>query len=174
MGLTWEDITETELKKLFYDEGLNDNQIADLFGIKPGKVTYKRRRFGITIRNKVYQEFLEDHGELFDNLNEESKERILNRENIDVYAKAITHFAFRNGPVEDMHAMSKLSEDDMKTLNKYMVNRMAGLLTAIADNSWLKLEALLTHYRLFGTDWDEVIPDMDEINTYLNFIINKE
>ena len=47
-----------------------------------------------------------------------------------------------------MHANDQLSENDMKTLNKYMVNRIAGLLTAIADNNWLQLELLLSYYRL--------------------------
>lgn len=37
-----------------------------------------------------------------------------------------------------------------------MVNRIAGLLTAIADNNWLQLELLLSYYRLFGTEWDKV------------------
>ena len=36
----------------------------------------------------------------------------------------MTHYAFRNGPVEDMHANGQLSQQDMKTLNKYMVNRI--------------------------------------------------
>lgn len=135
MKLLWDDITEEELRRLYYDENLSDSQISDLFGVTKGKVAYKRNKFGISIRNKVYQEFVEQNNELFIKLNSDSKERLLRRENIDSISKAITHFAFRNGPIENMHSNNQLSENDMKTLNKYMVNRIAGLLTAIADNN---------------------------------------
>ncbi|MFZ5944876.1 MAG: hypothetical protein ACOYVD_12240 [Bacillota bacterium] len=50
-------------------------------------------------------------------------------------------------------------------MNKYMVNRIAGLLTAIADNNWLQLELLFDYYKLFGTGWDKAEPEMEEINS---------
>jgi len=174
MQLSWNDIDEEELRRLYYDEGLSDNQIAELFKITRGKVAYKRKKFGISIRNQIYEEFIQQQGELFHKLNADSKGRLLSRENIDIAAKAITHFIFRNGPVEDMHSNNQLTQSDMKTLNKYMVNRIAGLLTAIADHKWLHLEALLSHYQLFGTEWDKVEPDMEEINSVLQDIIDNE
>jgi len=167
MGQSWNEITEEELKHIYYEEGLSDRQVTHLFGVSKNKVAYKRDKFGICIRNKIYQEFVEQNSESFVKLDSDSRERLLKRENINVISKAITHFAFRNGPVEDMHANNQLSEDNMKTLNKYMVNRIAGLLTVIADNNWLKLELLLAYYRLFGTDWGEAEPDMEEINSAL-------
>lgn len=117
---------------------------------------------------------MKQNSELFEKLNSDSKERLVRRENIDSISKAITHFIFRNGPVEDIHANSQLSDKDMKTLNKYMVNRIAGLLTAIADNNWVQLELLLSYYRLFGTEWDEAEPDVKEITSILKNTINRE
>lgn len=114
---------------------------------------------------------MEQNSELFEKLNLDSKERLLKRENIDAISKAITHFIFRNGPVEDMHANNQLSENDMKTINKYMVNRIAGLLTAIEDNNWLQLELLFSYYRLFGTEWDKAEPDMKEINLAMKYAL---
>ena len=111
----------------------------------------------------VYQQFMDENSELFAQLNENSRERLLRRENIDAISKAVTHYAFRNGPVEDMHANGQLSQQDMKTLNKYMVNRVAGLLTAAVDGNWLQLEQLFSYYRLFGRDWDAAEPDMGEL-----------
>lgn len=54
-------------------------------------------------------------------------------DNLTMISKAITHFSFRNGPIEDMHASPKnqISQDDMKTLNKFMVNRLRVLLRLI-------------------------------------------
>ncbi|QNB47796.1 hypothetical protein BR63_16900 [Thermanaerosceptrum fracticalcis] len=67
------------------------------------------------------------------NLNEAATSEILLKENISTIAKAITHFVFRNGPVENMHANRQLSQDDMKTLNKFMVNRLAYVFTLIIE-----------------------------------------
>ena len=57
----------------------------------------------------------------------------LDFETIDMLSKGITQFAFRSGPVEEMHSRGKLTQKDMKTLNKFMANRIAGLLTTISN-----------------------------------------
>jgi predicted transcriptional regulator len=173
MKLSWDDINEEDLKELYYDKNLSDKQIANMFGVSKGKVSYKKKKFGISFKNKVYQDFIKENSELFEQLNSNSKERLLRRDNIDSISKAITHFAFRNGPVEDMHANNQLSENDMKILNKYMVNRIAGILTAIADNNWLQLELLLSYYNLFGTNWDKAEPDVEEIDSALKYAIQR-
>ena len=161
MEYQWNTVTEEELKHLYYEEGMTDREIAERFGVSMGKVAYKRRKYGRTIKNMVYQEFMDENSELFAQLNENSRERLLRKDNIDAISKAVTHYVFRNGPVEDMHANGQLSEQDMKTLNKYMVNRIAGLLTAAMDGDWLNLEQLFSFYRFFGSDWDAAVPDME-------------
>ncbi|MCD7994784.1 MAG: hypothetical protein LUK37_24595 [Clostridia bacterium] len=159
----WDTVTEEELKHLYYEEGMTDGEIAEWFGVSKGKVAYKRRKYGLSVKNMVYQQLMDENSELFAQLNENSRERLLRRENIDAISKAVTHYAFRNGPVEDMHANGQLSQQDMKTLNKYMVNRVAGLLTAAVDGNWLQLEQLFSYYRLFGGDWDAAEPDMGDL-----------
>lgn len=171
MSLSWDDVGEAELRRLYYDKRLSDGQIADLFNISRGKISYKRKKFGISIKDQIREELIGQRGELYNKLNAEFKERLLSRENIDAVAKAITHFAFRNGPVEDMHSNDQLTQNDMKTLNKYMVNRIAGLLTAIADQKWLHLEALFSCYQFYGTEWDKAEPDIEEIDVVLKHII---
>ena len=171
MKLSWDDITEEELKHLYYDEKLFDSQIADLFGVTKGKVAYKRNKFGISIKGQIYKDIMEHKSEGFEKFNMGSKERLLKHESIDSISKAITHFVFRNGPIENMHANNQLSEDDMKKLNKYMVNRIAGLLTTIKNNNWLQLDLLLSQYKHYGTEWDKAEPDLEEINTILKYAI---
>lgn len=70
----------------------------------------------------------------------------------------LAHFCFRNGPVEDMHADGKLSQEDMKTLNKYMVDRLGlfFLLLGLADSSAIK--RITSFDKLCGTNWDD--PDI--------------
>ena len=86
----------------------------------------------------------------------------LNEETIDSISKAITQYAFRSGPIEEMHARTKLSQKDMKTLNKFMVNRIAGLLTAISKGDIANVLKVLTFYASLSSDWDLCKPDTEE------------
>ena len=72
----------------------------------------------------------------------------LNFETIDMLSKGITQFAFRSGPVEEMHASNKLTQKDMEILNKYMTNRIAGLLQTIFNGDVAKALKVLTILRI--------------------------
>lgn len=58
-------------------------------------------------------------------------------------AVALTLYRFRNGPVEGMHASGKLSEDDMKTLTKSMVDKIGFLLYLFEKSHYLAIDDLL-------------------------------
>ena len=77
-------------------------------------------------------------------------------------SKGITQFAFRSGPVEKIHSRGKLTQKDMETLNKDMVNRIAGLLTVISNGDIDKALKVLTFYASLSSDWDKVKPDIEE------------
>ncbi len=147
--LDWNSITKEELENLFEEH--SDSTIAELYDITKSQVTNKRRKWDIKLYNSAIKKFLnEDTNKiLFKNLNQDSKNRLLNEKNIDSIAIGLTHYLFRNGPVEDMHSEGKLSQNDMKTLNKFMVNRIAGLLQIINKEEWLKLELLLDYYNTY-------------------------
>ena len=86
----------------------------------------------------------------------------LDFETIDMLSKGITQYAFRSGPVEEMHSRGKLTQKDMKTLNKYMVNRIAGLLTTISKGDIANILKVLTFYVSLSSDWDSCKPDTKE------------
>ena len=86
---------------------------------------------------------------------------------IDILSKGIAQFAFRSGPVEKMHSRGKLIQKDMETLNKDMVNRIAGLLTVISNGDIDKALKVLTFYASLSSDWDSAKPDTE------NFICKK-
>ena len=148
--LDWSSITKEELENLFEEH--SDSMIAELYNITKSQVINKRREWDIKQYNYLLKNFLKDDKNdiLLKNLNQGSKDRLLNKKNIDTIAIALTHYLFRNGPVEDMHSSGKLSQNDMKTLNKFMVNRIAGLLQTINREEWLKLELLLNYYNTFS------------------------
>ena len=82
---------------------------------------------------------------------------------IDMLSKGIAQFAFRSGPVEEMHTKNKLTQNDMETLNKHMTNRIAGLLQTIFNGDVAKALKVLTFYASLSSDWDLAKPDTEEI-----------
>ena len=83
---------------------------------------------------------------------------------IGTIAKAIVLDAFRNGPIEDMHADGKLSDDDMKTLNKHMVNKIARILEMWNCGDYHGLLGLMLWGSMNSIGWDEPEIEMADIN----------
>ena len=77
-------------------------------------------------------------------------------------SKGITQYAFRSGTVEEMHTKDKLTQKDMKILNKHMTNRIAGLLQTVFNGDITKALKVLTFYASLSTDWDTINPDTEE------------
>ena len=50
----------------------------------------------------------------------------------------------------------------METLNKYMTNRIAGLLQNIFNGDVAKTLKVLSFYASLSTDWDTIKPDTKE------------
>ena len=86
----------------------------------------------------------------------------LNFETIDMLSKGITQYAFSSGPVEEMHASNKLTQNDMKTLNKFMINRIAGLLQTIFNGDVANALKVLAFYASLSFDWNKANPDIEE------------
>lgn len=88
----------------------------------------------------------------------------------------MAHFAFRNGPIEDMHANASknITNEDMKKLNKYMVNRVAYIFTLIIEDRWMEFNFLVEYMNLmFGHHWDEAIQDDGGMGELFEKEINK-
>lgn len=106
--------------------------------------------------------FQRENESLYKILNKDMKKYFFEHFDINTLAKAMTHYCFRNGPVEDMHAEGKLGQEDMKTLNKYMVDRLGTLLSLVMDEEWAKLSCLHDAYAKYGHDWDDANIDYGE------------
>ena len=63
----------------------------------------------------------------------------------------------------DFKETELVSQEDMKILNKFIVNRIAGILETIKKDEWIKLGLLLKDYSFFGRGWDKPIPDTEEL-----------
>ena len=104
-----------------------------------------------------FMELLEDAEEVI-----KSPLHMLDDHQIDRYSKALAHYVFRMGVVEQFHSEGAvLSQAVMKTLNKDVHNRIAGLLTAIRDNRIDDVDRVLREFSRYGGDWDKAEPYMD-------------
>ena len=94
-------------------------------------------------------------------LNAQIKKTVISTLDIDTIAKAVTHFAFRNGPIEDMHADNNknLTDQDMKVLNKFVHNRLAYVFELIMQERWAEFAFLVESQKYFGSSWDKSEPD---------------
>ena len=160
--LDWDHITKEQLEFLFIDEKISNRAIAELY---QDKVRSKRKKWDISIYSAkyMYKNYVKNNEDLYVLLNQNAKMRLMNPELIDTISKALTHYVFRNGPVEDMHADGKLTQQDMKTLNKYMVNRIAGLLKLAEEGEWLKISLMLDFLKPYGNEWDKAEYDTEDI-----------
>lgn len=159
--LSLNEATYEEFREL-WDEGVTTKELAELYNTSPGKITYKRRKLGITTKLLSLENALSNQ-----QLNKSAWEYVMKTADVDSLAKALTHFAFRNGPVEDMHANGQLSQADMKTLNRFMVNRMAYILQCLIDQRWQELLIVIEHYKMYGNHWDPAEPDDGNLREYL-------
>ncbi|MFU1795590.1 hypothetical protein ACM1RC_17140 [Paenibacillus azoreducens] len=177
MSLDIEELTPEMLRKLFIEEEKSDYLISQLFDVKESKVSYRRKKHGITIKNSILDDFLLAKTEEAKKINEKYRDKLLVNENLTIISKAITHFAFRNGPIEDMHASpnNQLSQEDMRTLNKFMVNKIAYIFKLIIENRWIELDFLIRHTdMMYGHDWDNAEPDDGDNRKIIEMMIKRQ
>lgn len=84
---------------------------------------------------------------------------------VDILSRSLALYIFRMGVVEDIHAQKdKLSDDDMKRINKDVHNRLSGLITAIRDNRMEDVLRMINGYAKWAGDWDKSVPYMAEFD----------
>ncbi|MFG6497564.1 hypothetical protein P8610_19535 [Fictibacillus sp. UD] len=100
---------------------------------------------------------------------EELLEFLAGQDYIRNLAIGLTQYSFRSGPIEDMHSgtnpkhatedtslenISQLSQEDMKKLNKYMVDKLGFLLHLLVEGRYFEMATLLQFPILLGSQWD--------------------
>ena len=82
---------------------------------------------------------------------------IVNKYSLEQLSHALTHYCFRNGPVEDMHAHpnNQLSDSDMKTLNKFCNDKIFTFLTMMKENKVAQLSEIIEFGLQCGNNWDK-------------------
>jgi hypothetical protein len=169
--LDWNTISPEELRDL--NEKFSDSRIAEMYDVSVGKVRYKRKKFGIILRDRIWENLRSQTAEILKPFNDFAGNSLLEPQNVDMLAKAITQYAFRSGPVECMHSEGKLSDADMKTLNIFFSNRVAGILVKAFAGEWLQILLLFDFYKTLSADWDEVEPDVKEFEMLFERYIQK-
>lgn len=82
----------------------------------------------------------------------------------------IIYYVYRNGLVEDMYVDGKLFENDMKELNKFIVNRLVYVFILILDkNKFSRIEVYCN-----SEDVDIKLVDVIMIYVFKDGIMNKK
>lgn len=92
------------------------------------------------------------------------------QDNIRNLAIGLTQYCFRSGPIEAMHSgkidiieatkdtdpddISQLSQEDMKKLNKYMVDKLGFLLHLLVEGRYYDMALILEYPIALGSHWD--------------------
>lgn len=172
-ALVLDELSSDELRKMFIDEQKSDYMISE---VKESKIKYRRKKYGVTVINSILDEYLQVKSESAKEMNNKIKDQLLNDENISMISKAITHFTFRNGPVEDMHSNpnNQLSETDMKVLNKFLVNRVAYIFKLIIEERWIEFDFLIRNTdMMYGNSWDAAEPDDGGTRKIIEMMLKK-
>lgn len=56
----WNELTEENLKFLYFEKKLSKNQLAELFQVTKGQVSYKLKKFGLNKQSKIFNEALNE------------------------------------------------------------------------------------------------------------------
>lgn len=162
MDNKWENITREELLKIYVESDVVDAMVAEMFGVTKSQVVSKRRKLGINMYDIMYERNIKGHEKEF--LAEAKKRYVLNDMDIDVMSRALTLYLFRFGPVEDMHPNKQLSQNDIKTLNKYMNDRIATLIYLLRSEDWERLYDLFNAITKYKPQWDKAEIRLEEID----------
>jgi hypothetical protein len=84
------------LLELYASPPILDVGVAELFDGSIGQMRYLRKKYNVNTKR------VSRH--LQETVNEKSKARLISPESADALATAISHYIYRDGPIEDYHA----------------------------------------------------------------------
>lgn len=99
----------------------------------------------------------------------------LPKEYIAQIAKASTYFAFKNGPIKELIKNNKISEDDLKDIQKYMDDHLAYLYTVLLEENNIKKFDLIvnTMNKFYVNDTEEVVINDDGFDKFYDSLFPK-
>ena len=81
------------------------------------------------------------------------------------FAKSSVFYAFRDGPIEDVHASGRISDEEMEKINRYMVNRLGEIFYLLSAGRGVDLDTLLFFPEICSSDWNDT--DLSELEEQL-------
>lgn len=99
----------------------------------------------------------------------------LPKEYIAQIAKASTYFAFKNGPIKELIKNNKISEEDLKDIQKYMDDHLAYLYTVLLEENNIKKFDLIvnTMNKFYVNDTEEIVINDDGFDKFYDSLFPK-
>lgn len=85
--------------------------------------------------------------------------------NVELISKALTNYVYGYGPVDEICKKYNIETKDRKTLDQFMVNRVAGLLMLYLAGDTKRINDIVNRYNIDATFVENVL---SEIEGYIN------
>ncbi len=85
--------------------------------------------------------------------------------NVELISKALTNYVYGYGPVDEICKKYNIETRDRKTLDQFMVNRVAGLLMLYLAGDTKRINDIVNRYNIDASFVENVLP---EIEGYIN------
>ncbi|SCK03007.1 Uncharacterised protein [uncultured Clostridium sp.] len=97
------------------------------------------------------------------------------KEYIAQIAKASTYFAFKNGPIKELIKNNKISEEDLKSIQRYMDDHLAYLYTVLLEENNIKKFDLIvnTMNKFYVNDTEDVVINDDGFDKFYDSLFPK-
>ncbi|MCI8347347.1 MAG: hypothetical protein HFJ12_05340 [Bacilli bacterium] len=78
---------------------------------------------------------------------------------IDIVAHSLTNYLFKYGPISDIISKYKIESNDVKIMNEYTTNRIAGLFLLYVAKDTKRINDILNKYN--KKDIKQVTPEVE-------------
>lgn len=80
---------------------------------------------------------------------------------VELIAKSLTNYLYGYGPILDITRKYKVSDEDRKMLDQYMLNRIAGLLMLYLSNDYKRINDIANKYNIEASLVKDVLPEIE-------------
>ncbi len=80
---------------------------------------------------------------------------------VELITDALANYLYRYGPLSDIYKKYKVSQQDIKDLDKYTINRIGGLLMLYLANDKKRINDIVNKYNISNQLREEIIPEIE-------------
>lgn len=80
---------------------------------------------------------------------------------VNLISKAFTNYLYTYGPILNIFRKYNISAEDKKSLDKYISNRISGLLLLYLSKDYARINDIANKYNIDSSRIEDVIPEIE-------------